>query len=185
MDVNSHSPDEELLLARLDRAVQAASSDRHLPAALARVEQNLAKTPTAVLAWEALALDVFDGLPDGIASGWVFVLRAGCTTGAERHPNSRQRVMSCRGVGDLQIWTGGRWRSNRLLCDPRLSTMTRWLSIPPLVWHRPVIPASGHWTVVSFHTVASNELIEERAMDDNAPDEGSRSIELYEGRLSR
>jgi hypothetical protein len=177
--------DELDILHRLDLALRAGSRDRRLAATIARVEQNLTDSPSSVLAWEPIPLDAFTRLPDDVASAWVFALRAGCTTGAERHPNSRQRVMSLRGVGDLQMWTNGRWQSNTLEGDAGLPAAQRWLSIPPLVWHRPVIPASGDWTVVSFHTVPSSELIEERAVDDNAPDRGSRSIELYEGRASR
>ena len=38
----------------------------------------------------------------------------------------------------------------------------RWISIPPNVWHRPVIGNDADWVVILFHTVPAEELIEER-----------------------
>jgi hypothetical protein len=55
-----------------------------------------------------------------------------------------------------------------LVSDPEAPLERRWISIPPNVWHRPVVGANADWTVVSFHTVAPEELIEER------PDRGSK-----------
>jgi hypothetical protein len=39
--------------------------------------------------------------------------------------------------------------------------------------------------VVSFHTVPAGELIEQRAVDDEAPDSGLAGDELYAGRTAR
>ena len=96
-----------------------------------------------------------------IRSSWVFVLRAQANTGAERHPNSHQRMMSYRGSGDFQLWTGGRWRSNPLVSDSEAPIESRWVSIPPNIWHQGVVPTEN-WVVLSFHTVPEGELIEER-----------------------
>ena len=38
----------------------------------------------------------------------------------------------------------------------------RWISIPPNVWHRPVVGKDADWVVLSFHTVPAEELIEEK-----------------------
>jgi hypothetical protein len=126
-----------------------------------RVELTLADAPEASLAWEPVPLDLYDGgLPPGIASSWVFVLRAAATSGAERHPNSHQRVMSWRGSADLQTWEDGRWRSNILRAES-VALEDRWLSIPVNAWHKPVMGAEN-CVVVSFHTVPASQLIEER-----------------------
>ena len=125
-----------------------------------RVEQKLASDPETTLAWEPVPLDIYGALPAGIRSNWVFVLRANTTAGAERHPNSHQRVMSWRGSGDLQTWEGG-WQSNVLVDRPGASLDARWLSIPVNVWHKPVM-STENWVVVSFHTALADELIEER-----------------------
>src|SRR5262245_42027761 len=106
-----------------------------------------------------------------ILSSWVFVLRAGTTSGAERHPNSHQRVMSYRGTADLQTGNGERWVSNILSSERAALLEERWLSIPIHVWHKPVMSAHN-WVVVSFHTALERELIEERG--DPAAEEGTR-----------
>jgi hypothetical protein len=58
-------------------------------------------SPEDVLAWEPIPLDLYKvPLPKAIHSSWVFILRANTVSGAERHPNSHQRMMSYRGTGD-------------------------------------------------------------------------------------
>jgi hypothetical protein len=138
--------------------------------AVSRAEQKLAHSLRAPLAWEPMPLATYGGtLPNMICSSWVFILRAQTRTGAERHPNSHQRMMSYRGSGDLQIWTdesvpsneGKGWCSNPLVSDPEARIESRWVSIPPNIWHQAVVPEEN-WVVVSFHTVAEGELMEER-----------------------
>ena len=115
------------------------------------------------MTWEPIPLSVFGrALPPEIRSAWVFVLRAGADTGAERHPNSHQRMMSFEGSGDLQTGGPGHWQSNVLVSNPEALLEQRWISIPQNVWHRPVVGVDADWAVVSFHTVLANELIEER-----------------------
>jgi hypothetical protein len=62
----------------------------------------------------------------------------------------------------------GNWRSNRLISKPAAPLEQRWISIPPNVWHRPVIGKDMDWVVVSFHTVPAEELIEERPGSNSA-----------------
>src|SRR5262249_30248048 len=102
--------------------------------------------------------------------------------GAERHPNSIQRVMSFRGSADMQTWDGDRWCTNALHDGPSIED--RWLTIPAKVWHRPVIDPRSDWVVVSFHTATDAELIEERALDDEHPDD-SGFQQPYAGRTAR
>jgi hypothetical protein len=131
------------------------------------VEQQLVGDPAANMAWEPVPLGAYlAALPDAIRSSWVFILRAGATTGAERHPNSHQRVMSCRGQGDLQVAHGDEWHSHPLVSMPEAALDRRWLSIPPNTWHQAVVSGSN-WVVVSFHTVPAHELIEERPEPDS------------------
>ena len=120
------------------------------------------------MAWEPIPLSAFDPkLPEGIESAWVFILRADSNTGAERHPNSHQRMMSFIGSGDLQTRPdlNQPWKANLLESNPAKPLNDRWISIPPNVWHQPVVGPTEDWVVVSFHTVPPNELIEERPVD--------------------
>jgi hypothetical protein len=108
----------------------------------------------------------------------VFVLRAAADTGAERHPNSHQRMMSFEGSGDMQTREPGGWQSNVLVSDPEAPLERRWISIPPNVWHRPVVGTDADWAVVSFHTVPADELIEERP--DNSRKNGTKQMKYLE-----
>lgn len=156
---------EAAVLARLDRAVRSDGTAHQLDAIVARVIRKLGAAPEEPLAWEPVPLEAYERLlPASIRSSWVFVLRADTVTGAERHPNSHQRMMSYRGAGDFQTRTDGDWVSHHLTSDRSAPLADRWISIPPNVWHQGVVPG-GDWAVVSFHTVTVHELIEERPPD--------------------
>ena len=155
---------ERTILQPLDRAVQSPKLLAHIQPVVSRLREELAKS-NAPMAWEPISLGVFDSrLPSEIKSAWIFTLRAGTNTGAERHPNSHQRMMSFHGTGDLQTREEGDavWISNVLSSDSTAPLEQRWISIPPNVWHQPVIAPEQDWVVVSFHTVPAEELIEER-----------------------
>lgn len=153
---------ERRILEALDGLVRQAPVRGVLDAVVRHLDDKLGADPSLAMAWEPLDLSIYQGpLPPGIRSSWVFVLRANSVSGAERHPNSIQRVMSYRGSADLQTKPGEQWISNRLVSGRNLALEARWLSIPAGVWHQGVM-GSGNWAVVSFHTVAEGELIEER-----------------------
>ena len=150
------------ILQVLDAIAGQESVSTIIDSMVARVRQKLTQDLEALLAWEQVPLATYGGeLPDILHSSWVFIVRAKASTGAERHPNSCQRMMSYRGSGDLQIWTGGRWHSNLLVSDPEEQIERRWISIPPNIWHQAVV-LEGNWVVLSFHTIPEYELIEER-----------------------
>ena len=153
---------EESILRALDRAVFAPAIAGRLAAIGDRVLGILARGPSEIEAWEAIPLELYGApLPEDVGSSWMFVLRRGVTTGAERHPNSRQRMVSWKGGGDFQVHDGSGWRSHELVSDPRAPLKKRWLSIPPETWHQGVVGPED-WLVVSFHTVPAGELVEER-----------------------
>ena len=167
-------PEERSRLEALDRALRSEKVREHIHSVVARVREQLARSQDALMSWEPFPLDVLlTALPPEIRSAWVFVLRAGADTGAERHPNSHQRMMSFEGSGDMRTAEHGKWQSNVLVSDPDARLEQRWISIRPNVWHRPVIDAEADWAVVSFHTVPAEELIEERP--DNS-DAGTRQM---------
>ena len=158
--------EERSRLEALDTALGSESVREHIRSVVLRVREQLARRKDALMSWEPFPLEVLTTrLPAEIRSAWVFVLRAGADTGAERHPNSHQRMMSFEGSGDLQTGEPGNWQSNVLVSDPDAPLEQRWISIPTNVWHRPVIDAAADWAVVSFHTVPAEELIEERPDD--------------------
>ncbi len=154
--------DELRILEALDTAVRSEVAAAHINEIVSLVEQELRRRPDDVLAWKPIPLTLYGSpLPAIIRSSWVFILRANAITGAERHPNSHQRMMSYRGAGDFQTKTEGLWCSHYLRSDPAAPLEESWISIPPNVWHQGVVP-EANWVVVSFHTVVDDELIEER-----------------------
>jgi hypothetical protein len=166
--------DERLVLETLDTIMRSEEVRAHIFPIVKRVHDELAQKSDVLMTWEPVALETFGSdLPPAIQSGWVFVLRAGADTGAERHPNSHQRMMTFVGTGDMKIDAKGMpneveaesdiaWHSHILVSDTGAPLERRWISIPKNIWHRPVIPKGGDWIVVSFHTVSEVELIEER-----------------------
>jgi hypothetical protein len=160
------TPEERARLETLDAVLRSESVRKEVHRIVQRVRAELIQKKDAVMTWEPIPLSIFDrALPREVRSAWVFVLRAGANTGPERHPNSHQRMMSFEGSGDLQTGEPGRWHSNVLISNTEAPLDRRWISIPPNVWHRPVVGKDEDWVVVSFHTVAAEELIEERPND--------------------
>ena len=167
--------EERARLEAIDAALRTRNVREQIRSVMVRVRENLARKRDALMSWEPVPLRLFaTPLPPEIRSAWVFVLRAGADTGAERHPNSHQRMMSFEGSGDLQTGEPGRWQSNVLISEPDAPLERRWISIPANVWHRPVIDATADWAVVSFHTVPAEELIEERP--DDSGEAGTRQM---------
>ena len=153
---------EREVLRSLGARMAGPSVRAVLDEVVSRVERHLADRRAATMAWEPVPLSIYgEALPGGICSSWVFILRGGAITGAERHPGSRQRMVSYRGAGDLQTRPGETWLSHPLISEPGAPLDRRWISIPPRVWHQAVVPEAD-WVVVSFHTVAAGDLIEER-----------------------
>ena len=169
--IHDKTTEERSRLELLDAALQSAGVRDHIRSVVIRVSKALARKKDALMSWEPVPLHIFPtSLPPEVRSAWVFVLRAGADTGAERHPNSHQRMMSFEGTGDLQTGEPGKWQSNVLVSDPDAPLERRWISIPTNAWHRPVINAAANWAVVSFHTVPAEELVEER------PDESPQAV---------
>ncbi len=168
------------ILRALEEVVRTESLRATVTETLDRVDQRLRVTG-AVMEWDVVPLDTFGArLPESIRSCWVFVIRAGAATGAERHPNSHQRSLSLIGSGTFEMRDGGAWRAHPLSSLKQASLEQRWVSIPPSTWHR-LFVGEVPWGMLSFHTVAAEELIEERPMDAHELD-GPTHQERYAGR---
>ena len=96
--------EERSLLEGIDKMLLAEEVRAQIQPVVERVRAQLQRKTTTVMAWEPIPLSIYrDALPAMIRSSWVFILRAGTNTGAERHPNSHQRMMSFEGSGDMQV----------------------------------------------------------------------------------
>ena len=165
--------EERSILETLDQMMRSEQVRSLVEPIVERVRADLVRKTGALMAWEPVNLESFDALPASIQSVWVFILRSETDTGAERHPNSHQRMMTFAGTGDMKLDAKGManevedeseiaWHSHVLVSEPEAPLERRWISIPKNIWHRPVIPKGADWVVVSFHTVPAEELIEER-----------------------
>jgi len=171
--------EERTRLESIEIALRSDTVCGQIRPIIERVRAELSRKNEALMTWEPIPLTVFGrALPREIRSAWVFVLRAGADTGAERHPNSHQRMMTFEGSGDMRTEDGGQWQSNVLVSNPEAPLEQRWISIPQNVWHRPVVGADADWRVVSFHTVPAEELIEEKP-DDSSQD-GTKQMKYLE-----
>lgn len=192
--------DERELLESIDRILRSEEVREEICPIVSRVRAKLARDAKAQMAWEPIPLAIYGGrLPDQIQSSWVFILRAGATTGAERHPNSHQRMMSFEGRGEMETSENYKLRikgsdlaagkreveeeksiegeSSVLVSDPDVPLEQRWISIPTNVWHQVVVPPEADWAVVSFHSVPAGELIEERP--DSKSASGTRQMRYW------
>lgn len=137
----------------------------HVQAKIDEIADRVARkftSSTEALAWETVPLETYGtGLPAMIRSSWVFLLREGANSGAERHPNSHQRVRSWRGSGDFQVWRHDGWKSHFLQNRLDAPVEEQWATIETNVWHRAVVPPGRHWIVLSFHTASTEDLMEE------------------------
>jgi hypothetical protein len=173
------TPEERTRLESIDTILRSENVRRQVRPIIERVRAELARKPGPLMTWESIPLTVFGrALRREVRSAWVFVLCAGADTGAERHPNSHQRMMSFEGSGDMRTGGPGQWQSNVLISNPQAPLEQRWISIPQNVWHRPVVGADTDWAVVSFHTVPAEELIEEKP-DDSSKD-GTKQMKYSE-----
>ena len=171
---------EDPTLPVLNQIVRTPPAAAAIADALERVTRELDASAN-VMAWEVVPLGVFgNALPAGIRSCWIFVIRAGAATGAERHPNSHQRSFSLMGSGTFELRVGADWRPHALASAEPAPMQQRWVTIPPSTWHR-LFSGSEPWGMVSFHTVAPEALIEERPADANDL-EGATHQERYAGR---
>jgi len=154
----------DALLPTLNDIVGRSITAPTITETLRQVVQQL-ETSNRRMAWEVVPLSAFaGGLPESIRSCWIFVIRAGAATGAERHPNSRQRSFSLIGGGTFELRVGNDWHAYPLVSTETGEIEQRWVSIPPSTWHRLKVGPEP-WGMLSFHTVAPEALVEETPVD--------------------
>jgi mannose-6-phosphate isomerase-like protein (cupin superfamily) len=103
-------------------------------------------------------------LPDGIRSGWIFVLKKDVASGCHYHPNSVQHMVLIEGEGTSKV--GNVSGEMKRFGDPGGALEEAWYVIPEGVPHE-FFPRERDVVVVSFHTCDSEEL-EEISCDSGA-----------------
>jgi hypothetical protein len=171
---------QDPLLRQLDALIQTETVGAGLRDIVPRVRQQL-DASGGPMSWRVLPLTVFGGrLPESVRSCWIFMIRAGASTSAERHPNSHQRSCSLFGSGTFEVYDEAAWRPHALTSGGDDQPAQRSISIPQSTWHRLRVGPSD-WGMVSFHTVAAEDLIEENPLDPHRLDGPTRQ-QRYAGR---
>jgi hypothetical protein len=157
--------DERELLQSLDAILKVSSVRKTIDAIAAKLKSG---KPEILMAKEPVPLALYgDQLPHVIRASWVYLMRSPAVTGAERHPNSHQRTASYNGTGYFEVNESPEFdgesegASYMLVSGTDEPLESRWVSIPVDLWHQ-AVAHDGDWIVVSFHTAAAAELIEER-----------------------
>lgn len=154
--------DEEQLLKNLDRLILQPRTRAHIEQLAGELARQLQCKPAAPFVRQELPLSLYGaGLAPEILSSNVYVIRPGVTSGKERHPNSHQRSMSLAGGGAFVIGLGEATQTHSIAALDRAGAEVRWVSIPPNTWHE-AVAGEAAWTVVSFHTVADRDIVNER-----------------------
>ncbi|MGE5803246.1 MAG: cupin domain-containing protein [Gemmatimonadota bacterium] len=152
--MNTPKTHADPVLAQLDAAARAPVFGRRAAELVQKLQRQLNESPETPMTWEPVPLTTFDrSLPAEIGSCWVFVLRPGTALPAERHSNSHQRSLSLEGSARFELREGGRWVSHAI--EPG-----SWASAPTGTWHR-WFAGSAPLALLSFHTVAAEDLLEE------------------------
>ena len=87
---------ESVLLSRLNAIIERQEARAWLDGAARRLQQKMDQQPRLDIAFEVVPRTVVTP-PLPTLSAWVFILRRGRASGAERHPNSTQRMAALRG----------------------------------------------------------------------------------------
>jgi len=152
---------DDPVAAKLSRLVNASGQSDVIAPVLTRVERGLTDNPEQPMAWEPLTLDVLPfKIPAGIRSCWIFVLRAGGSFGAERHPISHQRTVALSGDALFELFIDDSWSRRPIRATNSEKDPGSAISIPPSVWHR-ITVGDMNLVSMSFHTVPAEQLIEE------------------------
>jgi hypothetical protein len=151
------STDERTVLKQLDKLVQESD----LSFEIRRSKELLKHDPSILAGTVPVSLNKFKGpLPAEIGSARIFSLRANTQFKTERHPNSRQRVISLEGTGEIVVKDKASPRTLTLTSSPHALLEERWATVAPNVWHQPQAN-NQDWVVLTFHQVPENELIDQ------------------------
>src|SRR5438093_13611671 len=97
------TPEERSLLELIDAALRSENVREQIRPIVKRGRAELARKKEAVMTWEPVPLNIFGtALPREIRSASVFVVRSGAETGAERHADGHERLVSLAGDGEWQ-----------------------------------------------------------------------------------
>lgn len=144
-------------LDSLDQAVTKLLAQEETRQTIVRLKHEL-QISAEPFVWAAVDCDsVADLLPAKIRSGWIFVLKRDTASGAHHHPNSIQHMVVIEGTGKSIV--GGHKREMLRHRAPGKRPEDIWYVIDRNITHE-FFPRGTDMVVISFHTCATDELLE-------------------------
>jgi len=144
-------------LESLNTAVESLINRKTFLETVAQLSEEITHSPEAFV-WSVIDLSsVKRELPEGIRSGWIFVLKKDVSSGCHYHPNSIQHMVMMKGQGMSKI--AGEYRRMLQFGSANDSLANKWFVIEKGVPHE-FFPEKEDMVVVSFHTCEANELEE-------------------------
>jgi len=152
------------LLRQLNDAVAEVTARAAFHRVVDELKSQLQHTSEPFV-WSTIDLQSLTSpLPDGIRSGWIFVLKRDVSSGCHYHPNSVQHMVMIEGEGTSNV--GNVSAEMKRFGEQGRSLDETWYVIPEGVPHE-FFPRGRDVVVVSFHTCDSEEL-EEISCDSGA-----------------
>lgn len=127
----------------------------HIPRTIGLLKREIAESEEPFI-WRVLSEQLLgEAFPDGIQSGWIFVLKPNTRTPSHYHPNSVQHTAVIEGSGKIKI---GREEKELQTFDLQ-RRQTMWYIVPKNLPHA-VTTRDLAMVVFSFHTCPSSRLLE-------------------------
>jgi quercetin dioxygenase-like cupin family protein len=144
-------------LNSLNTAVESLVNRKTFQETIEQLSEEITHSREAFV-WSVIDLSsVKRELPEGIRSGWIFVLKKDIRSGCHYHPNSIQHMVMIKGQGMSKI--AGEHRRMVQFGSANDSLADKWFVIGKGVPHE-FFPEKEDMIVVSFHTCEANELEE-------------------------
>jgi hypothetical protein len=146
---------EETDLSKLSSLVKAMLRNRSILNTIEELKTQLLDSNEPFV-WATLPRDIIGkGVPTGIHSAWIFVLRPNYHTFSHYHPNSTQHTAVIEGDGWAKI---GNQEVELQVFNPR-DVQPIWYVIGKNVPHE-FVTRDSPVVVISFHTCLADELVE-------------------------
>jgi len=152
---------DQIDIQQLEALITRDEVWQKIQVALRATEQKLAVSKRKWMT-QPLDLSIYgDDLPDNLKSSRVTIFKPKASAKVERHPNAMQIVRVMTGRCEIHTRPGDKWQSHPKAADAE-ALADRWSVVAPNVWHYPNQVDGNGWSVLAFHTVPADKLIDER-----------------------
>ena len=144
-------------LERLNTVVESLINQKAFLETVQRLGEEIEHSEE-LFVWSVIDLSPIEReIPEGIRSGWIFVLKKDVSSGCHYHPNSIQHMVTIKGEGMSKV--AGEHKRMVRFGSSNSSLTDQWLVIDRGIPHE-FFPEKENMVVVSFHTCDALELEE-------------------------